>query len=54
MDLTGGILGCRGYHSSFQSVQGGLFLNLGELMHCPFGHGIPFETFGTVLVMFLT
>ncbi|KAM3319221.1 protein argonaute 4B [Capsicum chacoense] len=28
MDLTGGILGCRGYHSSFQSVQGGLFLNL--------------------------
>ncbi|XP_059304049.1 protein argonaute 4B-like [Lycium ferocissimum] len=28
MDLTGGILGCRGFHSSFQSVQGGLFFNL--------------------------
>nr|XP_025885826.1 protein argonaute 4A-like [Solanum lycopersicum] len=28
MDLTGGILGCRGFHSSFQSVQGGLYFNL--------------------------
>ncbi|XP_009763095.1 protein argonaute 4B-like isoform X2 [Nicotiana sylvestris] len=28
MDLTGGILGLRGFHSSFQSVQGGLFFNL--------------------------
>nr|XP_033510643.1 protein argonaute 4B-like [Nicotiana tomentosiformis] len=28
MDLTGGILGCRGFHSSFRSVQGGLFFNL--------------------------
>ncbi|CAN4088007.1 unnamed protein product [Withania somnifera] len=27
-ELTGGILGCRGFHSSFQSVQGGLFFNL--------------------------
>ncbi|MCD9643066.1 hypothetical protein HAX54_030183 [Datura stramonium] len=28
LDLTGGILGCRGFRSSFQSVQGGLFFNL--------------------------
>ncbi|XP_019246290.1 PREDICTED: protein argonaute 4B-like [Nicotiana attenuata] len=28
MDLTGGILGCRGFHLSFQFVQGGLFFNL--------------------------
>ncbi|KAK4362551.1 hypothetical protein RND71_017792 [Anisodus tanguticus] len=28
MDLTGGIHGCRGFHSSFQSIQGGLFCNL--------------------------
>ncbi|KAJ8553965.1 hypothetical protein K7X08_024643 [Anisodus acutangulus] len=28
MGLTGGIHGCRGFHSSFQSIQGGLFCNL--------------------------
>lgn len=30
IDLGGGVLGCRGFFSSFRSLQGGLFLNHGN------------------------
>ncbi|KAJ6846013.1 protein argonaute 4B-like [Iris pallida] len=29
VDLAGGVLGCRGFHSSFRTSQGGLSLNIG-------------------------
>lgn len=28
-DVGGGVLGCRGFHSSFRTTQGGLSLNIG-------------------------
>jgi eukaryotic translation initiation factor 2C len=30
VDLGGGVLGCRGFHSSFRTSQGGLSLNIGK------------------------
>lgn len=33
IDLGGGILGCRGFFSSFRALQGGLFLNHGNMIH---------------------
>ncbi|OVA15617.1 Argonaute/Dicer protein [Macleaya cordata] len=32
-DLGGGVLGCRGFHSSFRATQGGLSLNIGKFFH---------------------
>lgn len=29
-DVGGGVLGCRGFHSSFRTTQGGLSLNIGS------------------------
>lgn len=29
-DVGGGVLGCRGFHSSFRTTQGGLSLNIGD------------------------
>lgn len=31
-DLGSGVLGCRGFHSSFRATQGGLSLNMGKLL----------------------
>lgn len=33
-DLGGGVLGCRGFHSSFRATQGGLSLNIGKFLYC--------------------
>lgn len=30
--IGGGVLGCRGFHSSFRATQGGLSLNVGEFL----------------------
>lgn len=30
IDIGGGVLGCRGFHSSFRATQGGLSLNIGK------------------------
>lgn len=32
VDLGGGVLGCRGLHSSFRTSQGGLSLNIGIIL----------------------
>ena len=34
--LGSGVLGCRGFNSSFRTTQGGLFLNMGKFLHCNF------------------
>lgn len=31
-DVGGGVLGCRGFHSSFRGTQSGLSLNIGKLV----------------------
>jgi hypothetical protein len=36
VDLSGGVVGCRGFHSSFRATQSGLSLNIGLLSSiCP-------------------
>jgi hypothetical protein len=37
-DVGGGVLGCRGFHSSFRATQSGLSLNIGSIF-------IPYSTF---------
>lgn len=31
-DVGGGVLGCRGFHSSFRTTQSGLSLNIGNVL----------------------
>jgi len=31
-DIGGGVLACRGFHSSFRATQAGLSLNMGKLL----------------------
>lgn len=33
VDLGGGVVGCRGFHSSFRATQGGLSLNMGKFLN---------------------
>jgi hypothetical protein len=33
VDLGGGVMGCRGFHSSFRATQSGLSLNIGMLVN---------------------
>jgi hypothetical protein len=34
VDLGGGVMGCRGFHSSFRGTQSGLSLNVGTYLSC--------------------
>jgi len=34
-DVGGGVLGCRGFHSSFRTTQSGLSLNIGSICCLP-------------------
>ena len=41
-DVGGGVLGCRGFHSSFRTTQSGLSLNIGLICCLPWTlHSFP-------------
>jgi eukaryotic translation initiation factor 2C len=46
VDLGGGVMGCRGFHSSFRGTQSGLSLNIG--MHLTLYHSVVHFAMATV------